>query len=113
MAGCRETWGQDMPVFLCFWHVKRSWLKNVFSKCTGRSEHLFQQLGQIMLMLPEHEEPQLDFIKRVHAALEWVYEQHADQTAFVKYFKDTWGGKIGMYVILCACSQVQIIVCQS
>lgn len=59
-----------------------------------------------MLMLPEHAEPQINFTKRVHVALEQVYEQHADQPAFVKYFKDTWGGKIGMPVDFCTLSQV-------
>ena len=85
-----------MLIFLCFWHVKRAWLKNIISKCKrGTAVGLFKRLGQIMLMLPGHKESQSIFRQRVQAALDLLLSEHADQPEFVKYFNNTWGHKLG------------------
>ena len=65
-------------------------------KCPrGTASGLFKQLGSVMLMLWNTEEPRVAFTQRVEAALEVIYAQHADQDKFIKYFKTTWGGKLG------------------
>ena len=48
-----------------------------------------------MLMLQNTGELRTAFTQRVKAALEVSYAQHADQDKFIKYFKTTWGGKLG------------------
>lgn len=95
---CRAAWGSDMPVFLCFWHVKRSWLKNIIIKCKkGTAVGLFKRLGQIMLMLPKHREVPDLFKERVQTTLEDLLQEHADQADFVKYFRSTWVHKLGTF----------------
>lgn len=32
LSADREVFGEDMPVLLCTWHVKRNWLKHLHRK---------------------------------------------------------------------------------
>ena len=79
-------------MFLCHWHAKRAWLKNLIKKCgRGVLTDLFDDLGQVMVMLKLHEEDDASFLSRAQQRMEAVYQRFAEQTAFVEYFKRTWG----------------------
>ncbi len=94
---CREVFGiYGVRVFLCFWHVKRSWLKNLHRKCPRNLQHaMFLHMERIMLMLPATGQSSQSFKQQVHDAVEKFCADHAEQTDFVAYFRKTWGHKAG------------------
>jgi hypothetical protein len=88
-------------VFLCFWHVKRAWLKNLVQKVPkSKRRNIFHTLGSIMLMLKTNLEQDAEFTLRVESALQTLWDKHPDQHAFIQYFHRTWGGKKGMPELL-------------
>jgi hypothetical protein len=94
---CRQTWS-GVPVLLCFWHVKRAWLKQVVRKAKQVSRKgIFQALSTIMLMLMHNMESTPAFDMRVVQALEDFYTKYAQETTFVAYMRRTWHNKRGMY----------------
>ena len=90
--GCRELYGKDFPVYLCHWHVKRAWLKNLLARCgRGLPKAIFDRLGQVMAMLKHHDESDAAFLDRVKQCMEQLYTDFAEQKAFVDYFRPYWG----------------------
>jgi hypothetical protein len=84
---------RGVPVLLCFWHVKRSWLKQVVRKAKKATRKgMFQALSNIMLMHNNHLEPDLAFDVRVVTALEAFYALYPDETSFVAYVRRWWRG---------------------
>ena len=61
---------------------------------------LFKRLGEIMLMVPNHQESPSMFKARVQATLDALLHDNADQLEFVNYFCKTWGNKLGMLLLL-------------
>jgi hypothetical protein len=94
---CRQTWS-DVPVLLCFWHVKRAWLKQLVRKAKKVSRKaIFQVLSTIMLMLMHTMESPHAFDVRVAQALEDFYAQFAQEATFVAYMRRWWHNKRGMF----------------
>ncbi|KAL0027564.1 hypothetical protein WJX77_011083 [Trebouxia sp. C0004] len=97
-AFSREVFGiygtTGVRVFLCFWHVKRSWLKNLHRKCPWSLQHV------MFLHMKSHADAlgPLDRAARASSSkcmtlLRKSCADHAEQTDFVAYFHKTWGHK--------------------
>lgn len=88
-----------VAIFLCIWHVKRAWLKNLIHTVADskkRQEMLaaLDKLMRLNVQLPvEHSDE--DLRRYCQEALEGFYKQFADQQAFLQYFKREWAAKIG------------------
>lgn len=77
------------PILFSLWRIRRSWLKNVIKKC-GHIEvqrEIYKRLGKIMYSIWTKEDP-MD-------AMEELFQDFIDQTAFIQYFKAFWVPKIG------------------
>ncbi|KAL3144261.1 hypothetical protein ABBQ32_004034 [Trebouxia sp. C0010 RCD-2024] len=97
LCSCRAVFGPyGVRVFLCFWHVKRSWLKNLHRKCPRSVQYqMFLTMEKIMLMLPATGQSREGFAQQVHASVESFTLQYAEQADFVSYFQKQWGKKTG------------------
>ncbi|DBB04166.1 TPA: hypothetical protein ACH3X1_013210 [Trebouxia sp. C0004] len=96
----REVFGPyGVLVFLCFWHVKRSWLKILIRKCPRavRSE-MFNSLERIMLMVRRTNQSRVDFTQQVKDAIQTFYDTFKDEQEFVAYFQKHWGHKFEEWV---------------
>ena len=81
----REVFGPfDVRVVPCFWHVKRSWLKNLQRKCPRPVQYpMCRALGKIMLMLQVSGQFTQSFTQEAHDAMDGFYAQYADQPDFI------------------------------
>ncbi|CAL9154929.1 unnamed protein product [Musa hybrid cultivar] len=80
------------PILFSLWRIRRSWLKNVIKKC-GHIEvqrEIYKRLGKIMYSIWTKEDP-MD-------AMEELFQDFIDQTAFIQYFKAFWVPKIEMWL---------------
>lgn len=94
---CREVFSPyGVRVFLCFWHVKRSWLKNLHRKVPRHAQYdMFLSLEKIMLMLKATGQSTDSFSRDVRDAAERFCTQYAEHADFIAYFKKTWAHKLG------------------
>ena len=97
---CRAVFdAYGVRVFLCFWHVKRSWLKNLHKKCSRSVQYqMFLGMERIMLMLPSTHQSRESFTEQVHGAVALFCTQYAEQADYVSYFQKQWGWKTGQCV---------------
>ena len=79
------------PVLFSLWHIRRTWLKNIMKKCSNIEvqREIFIQLGKIVYGIWNEKNPM--------NALELLFQDFVDQTAFMKYFKSFWVPKLGKY----------------
>jgi hypothetical protein len=101
----RAVWHQEVPVFLCHWHVKRAWLTNVTTKCKKSTrEALFHRISKVMAMVRENKESETIFVARIQTILNDMYREfQQEEAAFVRYFKTYWGDKIGLFACFLLC----------
>ncbi|DBA71835.1 TPA: hypothetical protein ACH3X2_010886 [Trebouxia sp. C0005] len=86
-------------VFLCFWHVKRSWLKNLHRECPRSVQYeMFLSTDTIMLMLPATGQGRDSFAQQVRDAVDAFYVQYTQQAEYVSYFQKQWGQKTDKWV---------------
>uniref|UniRef100_A0A0A9D1P1 SWIM-type domain-containing protein n=1 Tax=Arundo donax TaxID=35708 RepID=A0A0A9D1P1_ARUDO len=80
------------PILFSFWHIRRTWLKNVIKKCSNSEvqREIFIQLGKVMYSIWSEKNP-MD-------ALEQLFQDFVDQTSFIKYFKSFWVPKLEMWI---------------
>ncbi|KAH9299293.1 hypothetical protein KI387_030975, partial [Taxus chinensis] len=78
-------------VYLCSWHVRRAWLKNLIAKVKDveTRQAMFTSLGEIMHKSPTEE-------AAIHDANMFI-EKYAAQESFITYWKDQWAHRIGMW----------------
>lgn len=97
ICNCREVFGvHGVKVFLCFWHVKRSWLKNLHRKCPRAAQYsMFLSLEKIMLMLPANGQSSDSFKQQVKQAVRDFCSQYAQHSEFVCYIQKFYEPKIG------------------
>ena len=92
---CRQQYGEDFPVYLCHWHVKRAWLQNLLAKCDrGMPKAVFERLGQIMAMLKHHDESDAAFLARVKQCMEQLYTEFAAHTSCIEYLQRQWASDV-------------------
>lgn len=82
------------PVLFCLWRVRRSWLKNIVKKCSNIKvqREMFKCLGKIVYSIWGGANS-MDLIEE-------FIQDFVDQTAFIKYFKDSWVPKIEMWLTM-------------
>ena len=92
---CRTVFGAyGVRVFLCFWHVKRSWLKNLHRKCPRSVQYqMFLSMGKIMLMLPSIDQSKESFTQQVSDAVDTFCTQYAEQADYVSYYVSKSSGE--------------------
>jgi len=80
------------PVLFSLWHIRRTWLKNILKKCSNIEvqREIFIQLGKIVYGIWNEKNPM--------NALELLFQDFVDQTAFMKYFKSFWVPKLEMWI---------------
>jgi len=80
------------PVLFSLWHIRRTWLKNIMKKCSNIEvqREIFIQLGKIVYGIWNEKNPM--------NALELLFQDFVDQTAFMKYFKSFWVPKLEMWI---------------
>ena len=87
----------DVPVFLCGWHVKQAWVKQLVQKVTNEETRksmgaALDKLMRLNVADPDnYTDEQLQHM--IDAALEQFYKDFAGEAAFIKYFKDHWDPK--------------------
>ena len=79
----------DVPVYLCNWHVKRAWLKNIFTKvkCKANKPLIFERLCRIMHLCreaatphwnqPHHAMQRQRHIARLHSTMPTPHMQYS------------------------------------
>jgi hypothetical protein len=113
-SSCRSEF-PDVPVSLCNWHVKRSWLKNLLEKVRDADTRLriFVELSDIMmgkgLDLSVAADPSVDAATADQLLLQNVKRQldrfcnrwrpHAPH--FVQYFEAQWSDRAGEVQSFC------------
>lgn len=94
-----------VPIYLCAWHVKRAWLKNLTATVADgqkRKEILaaLDGLMRLNVQLPAEHSSE-DLTKLCHEALESFYEHVSEHKAFSHYFKKEWASKVGRHPAVC------------
>ncbi len=88
-----------VPIFLCAWHVKQAWIKNLKEKVKDRDTRsaMLAALDELMRFnvdVPSnYSDAQLRTLAEQH--LQAFYMKFASEKAFLEYFKRTWAPKIG------------------
>ncbi|KAK8962780.1 hypothetical protein KSP40_PGU007671 [Platanthera guangdongensis] len=82
----------NCPLLFSMWRIRRSWLRNVVSKCSNIEDQreIFNCLGKIIHGIWNG----VDYM----IALGELLNDFASQTAFIKYFKSCWVPKIEMWL---------------
>ncbi|XVF13695.1 hypothetical protein REPUB_Repub08aG0230000 [Reevesia pubescens] len=80
------------PILFSLWHVRRSWLRNVVKKCSNIEvqREVFKHLGETVYGIWCG--------INTSVALEELFQDFVDQTAFMEYFKSSWLPKIEMWL---------------
>lgn len=92
-----------VPIFLCAWHVKQAWLKNLKQKVQDNVDRdaIWDALDKLMRLnvnVPrDYTVEMLDALAQEH--LQAFYGKFAGQAAFIEYFKKEWAPKIGKCLI--------------
>ncbi|KAH9328046.1 hypothetical protein KI387_000154 [Taxus chinensis] len=75
-------------VYLCSWHVRRAWLKNLIAKVKDveTRQAMFTSLGEILHKSPTEEAATHD--------VNMFIEKYAAQESFITYWKDQWAHRI-------------------
>ena len=91
------VWGSDAKIFLCKWHVKRAWLKNLISKVKTweKRSAMFKALGSIMESQGNAEHSEQECHEVAMQRLEEYYAKFKDEPVFIEYVKREWENKIG------------------
>lgn len=90
-----------VPVFLCAWHVKQAWIKNLKEKVKSRETRgavldALDKLMRLNVEVPSNfSDTQLKALAEEH--LQAFYKKFAAEKAFIEYFKRTWAPKIGVF----------------
>ena len=97
--------GEDFPVHVCIWHVKRAWVKNLGEKVRiggkddaatwGAHASIFAGLSEVVDLPRAAETSHADFMRQVKAKLGQVKASSAEQEVFWSYFEKEWVGKLG------------------
>lgn len=87
----RLAW-PGMPVHLCLYHVKKSWIKNLLLKVPGPKNGPLRKVMLAELDAVLHSSSEA----AARAALDAFYKKYKDtQPAFYKYFQREWDAKLG------------------
>ena len=86
----------EVPIFLCGWHVKTAWVKQLVQKVPNKKtrEPMAAALDKLMRLnvaAPDNfTDEELQHI--IHAALEQFYQDFAgpEEVAFINFFKGHW-----------------------
>ena len=95
---CRRTM-PGVPIFLCAWHVKQAWLKNLKQKVQDNKDReairdALDKLMRLNVDVPrDYFDEQLNDLAQEH--LQAFYRRFAGQAAFIEYFRKEWAPKIG------------------
>ena len=61
---CVRRGQRGTKVFLCVWHVKRAWVKNLRQKVRGKGGHFKEMLAQLTAILEATELPAAEELMR-------------------------------------------------
>ncbi|XP_057850565.1 uncharacterized protein LOC131061078 [Cryptomeria japonica] len=86
----REVFQCD--VYLCSWHVRRAWLKNLIAKVKEKAirQEMFDRLGFIM----HHSMDEDSTRNAIHIFIEDFKDT---QSSFIEYFKGQWSNRLSMW----------------
>lgn len=89
-------------IFLCFWHVRRCWLKHLIRKVLTwvRRKEIFRRLGDLMYMRAKPGQTREEFQEAAKAKQEEFTASIQDEEIFLEYYQRTWGHKAGKYPLL-------------
>ncbi len=95
---CSNVWPWA-KVFLCLWHVCRTWAKNALKKIPTAEDRtkILSTLGQIMYSWActlDH-----DSILRVQLQINIMATKYPDAFWFIEYLKDHWMHKAAMWCV--------------
>jgi hypothetical protein len=92
---CREVF-QDVPVFLCAFHVIQAWIKHINSKLRNKSrkEEAFDSLHDILYLRAVGSEQ--DHAEAIQAAI-MKFEAFQAESPLVAYFSRTLDAKWSMF----------------
>lgn len=88
-----------VPIFLCAWHVKQAWIRNLREKVRDKTTRgaILTALDKIMRFnvdVPSsYSDAQLKAL--AEEQLQAFYTNFAADKAFIDYFRKTWASKIG------------------
>ena len=87
----------DVPIFLCAWHVRMAWAKQLVQKVTNANTRQAMGKALIELMCLNVAAPG-DFTdeqlrQMFKEAIQQFYQDFPEEAAFIKYFKDHWEPK--------------------
>jgi hypothetical protein len=92
IAGIKQVFGSDSKIYLCMWHVKRAWHKNIISRRVAASlgPDIWQQLQHIMCWPGggKEQEERWQYLKEKMDS--FVRQFRADAPEFVRYMEDNW-----------------------
>lgn len=102
---CRDVFGEDMPIYLCLWHVNKAWERAghkhladaVVRKAIITDLLKIQQFVHDGLPPTAEQLPQLitNLRQTVLDMITGFRRKHAAHRAFVDYFNSEWVPKIG------------------
>ncbi|MCO5557588.1 hypothetical protein L7F22_011154 [Adiantum nelumboides] len=89
----------NIPIFLCLWHVRRSWLKNLMRKVQNWNVRalMFRRLGAIMTMRVEGGTSEAIALDNIRDSVVDFLKDFAHEHAFIDYFRTHWVTKVEMW----------------
>ena len=78
---CRRVFGEDVPIYLCQWHVLECWKTNALAKMRLDEESrdwIYYGLRNVMYMDIIWKETENDFIERAKANANFVFDTAKD-----------------------------------
>ncbi|MCO5549443.1 hypothetical protein L7F22_002914, partial [Adiantum nelumboides] len=78
----------NIPIFLCLWHVRRSWLKNLMKKVQNWDvcALMFRRLAAIMNMRAEGGTSEVVALDNIRDSVVDFLKDFAHEHAFIDYF---------------------------
>lgn len=94
---CRLVWSPSAKIFLCKWHVKRAWLKNLIKKVKTweKRQAMFAAMGAIMESQGQATDSEDQLQEAAIQRLQEFYARFKEEVAFIRYVKQEWEKKIG------------------